>query len=101
MLFSETQSTYTSHCSQWEPWGLTTSENLGPWDAVFPDVTCRQHYHPAYNKWNREIRKGLCYPTALYVTTQQKAELPSSKYVYITVLSGCSKDQLAGEWPSL
>lgn len=39
MLFSETQSTYTSHCEQLEPWMLSTPENPGPWDAAFPDAT--------------------------------------------------------------
>lgn len=39
MLFSATQSTYTSQCEQLEPWMLSTSENPGPWDAVLPDAT--------------------------------------------------------------
>lgn len=85
MLFSEAQSAYASHCGQWEPWVLSPSDNPGPRGATFPDVTHTQHHYPACHDRNREIRKGFCRPTALYVTTLQRAALTSPKCVYITL----------------
>lgn len=91
MWFLEKQSTYTTHGQHWEIWVLCISENAGPWGAMFPAVTRRQHYWLAHKslKQHGEIRTRLCYLRALYVTALQKAELSFPKYVYISILCRC------------
>lgn len=79
MWFLETQSTYTTHGQHWEVRVLCTSENAGPWGAVFLAVTCRQHYwlaHKSETAWGNQNRPLLSQSFVCDCSAESRVVIP-------------------------